>query len=211
LREMREKDAKEREAREYSKEGPETAKAGTSRPIPNQSSKRPPAPTAKTFMGSEDDMYSYKPYDQPKQSACGKSISSQDSESSYAPSQSTSRSSAPPSHHGPYSTKDPDKVVIKAVYSFEGKYLKAPTSQLVSGVGSVTDGLVLRITVEGLFIDDDARGVPQREWDVKAWSLKLIEVCYLIHLQEKSVNILTVITDRQKSLDRLMRLASYCP
>jgi hypothetical protein len=27
-----------------------------------------------------------------------------------------------------------------------------------------------------LFIDDDVRGVPQREWDVKAWTLKLVEV-----------------------------------
>ena len=25
------------------------------------------------------------------------------------------------------------------------------------------------------FIDDDVRGVPQREWDVKAWTLKLVE------------------------------------
>lgn len=39
----------------------------------------------------------------------------------------------------------------------------------------MTDGLILRITTEGLFIDDDVRGVPQREWDVKAWTLKLFE------------------------------------
>lgn len=56
------------------------------------------------------------------------------------------------------------------------QYSKTPASQLVSGVGSVTDGLILRITTEGLFIDDDVRGVPQREWDVKAWTLKLVEV-----------------------------------
>ncbi len=29
---------------------------------------------------------------------------------------------------------------------------------------------------EGLFIDDDVRGVAQREWDVKAWTLKMVEV-----------------------------------
>jgi hypothetical protein len=34
----------------------------------------------------------------------------------------------------------------------------------------------LRITTEGLFIDDDVRGVPQREWDIKAWTMKLAEV-----------------------------------
>lgn len=77
---------------------------------------------------------------------------------------------------GAYSTKDPDKIVLKAVYSFTNAFIKTPTSQLVSGTGSVTDGLILRITTEGLFIDDDVRGVPQREWDVKAWTMKLVEV-----------------------------------
>lgn len=66
--------------------------------------------------------------------------------------------------------------MIKAVYSFNNAFLKTPTSQLVAGVGSVTDGLILRITTEGLFIDDDVRSVPQREWDVKAWTMKLVEV-----------------------------------
>lgn len=52
-----------------------------------------------------------------------------------------------------------------------------PIAKLISGQGSVTDGLILRITTEGLFIDDDVRGVPQREWDIKAWTLKTMEVC----------------------------------
>ena len=47
---------------------------------------------------------------------------------------------------------------------------------VIAGIGNVTDGLILHITTEGLFIDDDVRGVPQREWDVKAWTLKLVEV-----------------------------------
>jgi hypothetical protein len=62
------------------------------------------------------------------------------------------------------------------VYLFMNQYAKTPASQLVSGVGSVTDGLILRVTTEGLFIDDDVRSVPQREWDVKAWTLKQVEV-----------------------------------
>ena len=77
---------------------------------------------------------------------------------------------------GAYATKDPDKIVISAVYLFMNQFAKTPASQLVSGIGSVTDGLILRITTEGLFIDDDVRGVPQREWDVKAWTLKSCEV-----------------------------------
>jgi hypothetical protein len=76
----------------------------------------------------------------------------------------------------PYATKDPDKIVIKAVYLFMNQFAKTPASNLLSGVGAVTDGLILRVTTAGLFIDDDVRGVPQREWDVKAWTLKSVEV-----------------------------------
>jgi hypothetical protein len=144
------------------------------KPAASPTKKPPPHPSARTYLGTDEDAYSFRPYDKPKRHQ--KAPSSIYSESSYAASQSTSRTTPPPSHRGPYSTKDPDKVVIKAVYSFNNAFLKTPTSQLVSGVGSVTDGLILRITTEGLFIDDDVRGVPQREWDVKAWTMKLVEV-----------------------------------
>ena len=147
-----------------------------SRSQPSSPTKKPPAPTAKTYLGTDEDAYSYRPYDKPNKPMHRKSHSSLYSESSYAASQSTSRTSPPPSHRGPYSSKDPDKIVIKAVYAFNNTFLRTPTAQLVSGVGSVTDGLILRITTEGLFIDDDVRGVPQREWDVKAWTMKLVEV-----------------------------------
>ncbi|KAF4634994.1 hypothetical protein G7Y89_g3106 [Cudoniella acicularis] len=143
---------------------------------PPSPTKRPPVPTANTYRGTEEDAFSYRPYDKPKQPMHKKAPSSVYSESSYAASQSTSRTTPPPSRRGPYTTKDPDKIVIKAVYAFNNTFQKTPTSQLVSGVGSVTDGLILRITTEGLFIDDDVRGVPQREWDVKAWTMKLVEV-----------------------------------
>ncbi|TAQ87055.1 NAD(P)(+) transhydrogenase (Re/Si-specific) [Chlorociboria aeruginascens] len=200
-REAKEKEAREKEAKEKEKEvkvkeeaprfkGSSYAFSATgekTNPWPNghppaarsqpiSPIKKPPAPTAKTYLGTEEDTYSYRPYDKPKKPLHKKSLSSLYSESSYAASQSTSRTTPPPSHRGPYSTKDPDKIVIKAVYAFNNAFLKTPTSQLVSGVGSVTDGLILRITTEGLFIDDDVRGVPQREWDVKAWTMKLVEV-----------------------------------
>jgi chemotaxis protein histidine kinase CheA len=143
---------------------------------PPSPTKRPPPPTAKTYRGTEDDAYSFRPYDKPKRPMHNKAPSSVYSESSYAASQSTSRTTPPPSNRGPYTTKDPNKIVIKAVYSFNNAFQKTPTSQLVSGQGTVTDGLILRITTEGLFIDDDVRDVPQREWDVKAWTMKLVEV-----------------------------------
>lgn len=164
---QREKDAREREARERRE------KAAGGRPAsPSKGHRQPRADTA-----TDDDAYSYRPYDNPKKPAHSATASSIYSESSYAPSYSTSRSTPPPSHRGPYRSKDPDKIVIKAVYAFNNVYMKSPLAQLVSGIGSVTDGLILRITTEGLFIDDDVRGVPQREWDVKAWTLKLVEVC----------------------------------
>ena len=116
------------------------------------------------------------PYDRPRRPYAGTYASSVYSESSYTPSQSTARTSPPPTFRGVYTTKDPDKIVIKAVFAFNNAYVQNPFAQLVSGRGMVTGGLVLRITTEGLFIDDDVRGIPQREWDIKAWTMKLFEV-----------------------------------
>ena len=156
------------------KHSPSPSVASKASKNPPSPEKKPPAPSARTFMSEET--HSYRPYDQPKKPSRKKSVSSFASESSWAPSQTTTRTSPPPSMRGPYSTKDPDKIVISGVYLFMNQFAKTPASQLISGVGSVTDGLILRITTEGLFIDDDVRGVPQREWDVKAWTLKQVEV-----------------------------------
>lgn len=153
------------------------------------SPKRPPMPSARTER--DDDAYSFRPYDRPKQTHKANSAASMYSESSYAPSQSTARTTPPPSTRGPYSTKDPDKIIIKGVFQFNSAFTRTPVSQLLSNQGNVTDGLVLRITTEGFFIDDDVRGVAQREWDVKAWTIKLVEVCciLLLPLSASSVNI----------------------
>ncbi|KAG5975444.1 hypothetical protein E4U55_007672 [Claviceps digitariae] len=161
---------------------PPQAKSTTSSPSPTKKpaspDKRPPAPTARSFVSTgTESTFSFRPYDDPKRAQRRPSMSSfTGSDISWAQSHTTSQTSPPPSVRGPYTTKDPDKIVIQAVYLFMNEYAKTPASQLVSGVGSVTDGLILRITTEGLFIDDDVRGVPQREWDVKAWTLKLAEV-----------------------------------
>lgn len=137
------------------------------------SNKRPPMPSAKTEK--DDDAYSFRPYDRPR-STQKSSSGSVYSDDSYAPSATTAKTTPPGSTRGPYTTKDPDKVIIKGVYSFNNAFMRTPISQLITGTGNVTDGLILRITTEGLFIDDDVRGVPQREWDIKAWTLKLAEV-----------------------------------
>lgn len=175
-REVREKVAKERREREQrdkeAKEHLDKSKDEGS----GVGTKAYQKPTAQSFAG-DDETYSFRPYDTPKR-ATGTNSQSSASESSYAPSQSTARTTPPPSQRGPYATKDAEKIVIDAVYAFNDKFQKA-TAQLISGTGSVTDGLVLKLTTEGLFIDDDVRNEPQREWDVKAWTIKLIEVsCY---------------------------------
>lgn len=154
---------------------PASPASATSSPRTPSPKKQPPFQTSNTTI--EDDAYSFRPYDRPRR-PYGKASGSGSaySESSYAPSQSTARTTPPPSHRSSYSTKDPDKIVIQGVYQFNNAFMKTPVAQLVSGQGMVTDGLVLRMTTEGLFVDDDVRGVGQREWDVKAWTLKLAEV-----------------------------------
>ncbi|KAL1965345.1 hypothetical protein VTN77DRAFT_5782 [Rasamsonia byssochlamydoides] len=167
--------AKEAAAREAAAKSPNPTSSTPSEAPPTPSPKKPTQPAASP--ATEDNTYSFCPYDRPRRpySGTGTSVSSIYSESSYASSQSTARTTPPPSTRGPYFTKDPDKVIINGVYAFNNAFTKTPIAQLVSGQGSVTDGLVLRITTEGLFIDDDVRGVAQREWDVKAWTMKLIE------------------------------------
>jgi hypothetical protein len=162
---------KAQEAKEAAAKAPPPKPASATSAPRTPSPKKPPHPTAKT---TDDDAYSFRPYDRPRRPyAAGTSVYS---ESSYTPSHSTARTTPPPSHRSSYSTKDPDKIVIQGVYAFNNAFMKTPIAQLVSGQGMITDGLVLRITTEGLFIDDDLRGIGQREWDVKAWTLKLAEV-----------------------------------
>lgn len=136
-------------------------------------------PTSRSAVGTED-AYSYRPYDKPTsraRSAFQSSASSVSglSESSYAPSMSTARTTPPPSQRGPYSTNEPGKIQIRGVYLFSDSFPNKPTALLVAGEGSVTDGLILKIETEGLFIDDDVRKVGQREWDVKAWTISTME------------------------------------
>ncbi|OAP59198.1 hypothetical protein AYL99_06496 [Fonsecaea erecta] len=168
------KEKKEREEKEAAAKAAAAAEKAKQEQASRSPPKRPPMPTATTER--DDDAYSFRPYDRPKRTHKANSAASMYSESSYAPSESTAKTTPPPSMRGPYSTKDPDKIVIKGVFSFNNAFMRTPISQLVSGQGNVTDGLILRITTEGLFIDDDVRGVPQREWDVKAWTMKLAEV-----------------------------------
>lgn len=178
LKEAAAKKYAEKKARD-AKEAMENA-ARTARPTSNSGAPRTPSPKKpKSYADSsaiESDASTCRPYERPRRPYASAYASSAHSESSYSPSQTTAQSSPPPSGRNAYSTNDPDKIVIKGVYAFNNTFVQNPFAQLVSGEGMITDGLVLRMTTEGLFIDDDLRGVPEREWDVKAWTLKLFEV-----------------------------------
>lgn len=173
IRERMEKLRREREERQKAASSP----SATGRTSPKKEYVRP---TARSAVGTED-QYSYRPYDTPSKpqrtpyhASSASSISGL-SDSSYAASQTTAQTTPPASHRGPYSTKDPDKILIRAVYLINDSFPTRPVAQLIVGQGNVTDGLILNIRTEGLFIDDDVRKIPQREWDVKAWTLKLVE------------------------------------
>jgi hypothetical protein len=94
------------------------------------------------------------------------------------------------------------------VYLFNDLFPK-PVAQLVSSVGKVTDGLILKIQSEGLFIDDDVRGIPQREWDVKAWTLKSVEVSHDL-LFSCRVSMLMLYTDRYSAIQRPAHSSRLC-
>ncbi|KAI4728723.1 hypothetical protein E4T49_03436 [Aureobasidium sp. EXF-10728] len=171
-KEKREREARERIAREKREKAAAAAEAAKSPPKPTTpAAKKYERPSAQSYASTE----TTSAYDARTVMSSSTASSYTETLSSYAPSTSTARTSPPPEYRGPYNTSDPDKIVMKAVYMYNNTAPKKPISQLVSGEANVTDGLVLRISTEGLFIDDDVRRVPQREWDIKAWSLKGIE------------------------------------
>jgi hypothetical protein len=168
-KEKREREARERIAREKREKAAEAAKSPPKPTTP--AAKKYERPSAQSYASTE----TTSAYDARTVTSSSTASSYTETLSSYAPSTSTARTSPPPEYRGPYNTSDPDKIVMKAVYMYNNAAPKKPISQLVSGEANVTDGLVLKIGTEGLFIDDDVRRVPQREWDIKAWSLKGIE------------------------------------
>ncbi|THZ88135.1 hypothetical protein D6C84_01159 [Aureobasidium pullulans] len=171
-REKREREARERVAKDKKEKAAAAAEAAKSPSKPTTpAAKKYERPSAHSYASTE----TTSAYDARTVVSSSTAPSYTETLSSYAPSTSTARTSPPPEYRGPYNTSDPDKIVTKAVYVYTNANPKLPISQLVSGKANVTDGLVLRLQTEGLFIDDDVRRVPQREWDIKAWSLKSLE------------------------------------
>jgi hypothetical protein len=141
--------------------------------------RKPPyvRPTAQSYVGTATDE-SYRPYDKPRPNHAGSGSSFYSSYSeSYAPTESTARTSPPPSHRGPYTTNDANKIVILGVHKFSDSFPK-PSVSLIAGQDGWSDGIVLTISTEGMQLDDAISGGGMREWDIKAWGMKCVEVSF---------------------------------
>lgn len=183
---------KEKDAREAREKAAKESKDKAEREKTKSATGNYQKPTAQSYAASED-AYSFRPYDKPRSSPTKMDSSSSyvsGSATSYTGTQSTAQTSPTPSQYGAWSNEDPNKVTIRAVFLFSDSFQK-PVAQLVVGQGKITQGLVLKLESEGMFIDDDVRKVPQREWDVKAWTLKLLEVSFPLTPCETLISKLT--------------------
>lgn len=159
---------------------------GGSAPIPDRNHNNPSPrksyqqPTAQSYAGTATEN-AYRPYDSPpsRPRPAGGSPSSSYRGSrpgSYAESESTAPTSVDPR---PYSTEDRDKVVIRGAYKFTDSFPK-PVAVVRPGESGITDGLIMRMTTEGVFLDDDKKQEALRQWDIKAWTMKAVEVSLCI-------------------------------
>ncbi|KAK8221423.1 hypothetical protein IWZ01DRAFT_523443 [Phyllosticta capitalensis] len=183
-KERADRERKEREAKKGQQEGMGN-KAGSTLNSAPASPTTPKRPYQRPFAKTETDFSGFRPYDDPptRGRPTARTATSTYSESvtssSYAPSATTARTSPPRSSYGrPYSTTDSTKIIIKGVYMFTNLFPK-PSAMLLANTNNVSDGLILKMTTEGLFIDDDKRNIAERDWDVKAWTLKLVETAEL--------------------------------
>ncbi|KAK8246368.1 hypothetical protein HDK90DRAFT_9034 [Phyllosticta capitalensis] len=183
-KERADRERKEREAKKGQQEGMGN-KAGSTLNSAPASPTTPKRPYQRPFAKTETDFSGFRPYDDPptRGRPTARTATSTYSESvtssSYAPSATTARTSPPRSSYGrPYSTTDSTKIIIKGVYMFTNLFPK-PSAMLLANTNNVSDGLILKMTTEGLFVDDDKRNIAERDWDVKAWTLKLVETAEL--------------------------------
>jgi hypothetical protein len=66
--------------------------------------------------------------------------------------------------------------MIRAAFKFTDSFPK-PVAVVRPGESGITDGLVMRMDTAGVFLDDDKKREPLRQWDIKTWTMKSIEVC----------------------------------
>jgi hypothetical protein len=149
---------------------------GGSSPLPKTpSTQKYRQPFAASYDGTATDT-AFRPYDTPPRNKPSPSVFSAYS-SSYAPSDSTAQTTPPRSHGGPYSTDDPEKIVIRGAYKFTDSFPK-PIAIVKPLDSNISDGLIMKIDTDGVFLDDDRKYVPLRQWDIKLWTMKGIEVSF---------------------------------
>ncbi|KAF1816648.1 hypothetical protein P152DRAFT_131136 [Eremomyces bilateralis CBS 781.70] len=179
-REKVEREVKAKVEREAKEKAEREAREKASRPVYGVGERtniygRPVGSKVSSAPTGQENQYSYRPYDQPKRPAKQASASSFYSDASSYFGSETTATTPPPRPSGPFVTNDEKKIVLKAVYQFGDSFPRKPKAQLQAGMVPVTDGLVLRMDLEGLFLDDEVRQVQEREWDVKLWTMKSIE------------------------------------
>jgi hypothetical protein len=131
-------------------------------------------PTAQTYVGTATET-GFRPYENsPKTAPNGTYYAA--STDSHPRTESTAPTSPPGSFSGPYTTKDPDKVMLQGAFEFNDSFPNAPVAGVRPGENKITDGLIMMFGTEGIFLNDDRREDKLRSWDVKAWTLTAIEV-----------------------------------
>jgi hypothetical protein len=133
-------------------------------------------PTAQSYTGTATE-HAFRPYDPAPQPPKHQRSAGSMYSGTYSSASDASESTAPSSYDkGPYTTTDETKIVIRGAYKFTDSFPK-PTAIVRPGESGITDGLVMRMDTAGVFLDDDKKREPLRQWDIKAWTMKSVEVC----------------------------------
>jgi hypothetical protein len=133
-------------------------------------------PTAQSYTGTATE-HAFRPYDPAPQPPKHQRSTGSMYSGTYSSASDASESTAPSSYDkGPYTTNDETKIVIRGAYKFSDSFPK-PVAVVRPGESGITDGLVMRMDTAGVFLDDDKKREALRQWDIKTWTMKSVEVC----------------------------------
>lgn len=136
-------------------------------------------PTAQTYVGTATET-GYRPYENTAKTVPNGTYYAASTDS-HPGSESTAPTSPSRSYTGPYTTKDPDKIILQGAFEFNDNFPNAPVAAARPGENKITDGLIMIFSTEGIFLNDDRRDEKLRSWDVKAWTVNAIDVSDVIY------------------------------
>jgi hypothetical protein len=136
--------------------------------------------SAQSYVGTATEN-AFRPYDSPKHQRSAGSFHSVHSDESRG-SEATNSAAGKP-----YATADETKVVIKGAFKFTDSFPK-PVAVVRPSESGISDGLIMRMDTAGVFLDDDKKKEPLRQWDIKTWTMKCVEVSYCSLILGKSTN-----------------------